>query len=115
LADELLLGITILGRGGRTNVPKRVREVLKLKPTPHKKEKMLWAQEGDEVVVRKGTPQSSFRKTILSIDGKAAVPKHIREALELKSTLHWEERMTWIRKGDEVIVRKGTPQSSPTE
>ncbi len=89
-------------------------EALKLKPTVHEKEKMLWIQEGNEIIVRKGTPQSSYKKTMLSRGGRAAVPKHIREALKLKSTLQKEERMVWIRKGNEVIVRKGTPQSSPT-
>jgi bifunctional DNA-binding transcriptional regulator/antitoxin component of YhaV-PrlF toxin-antitoxin module len=115
LKNELLLGITILSSGGRTTVPKQVMEVLKLRYTSQKREKLLWLQEGDEIVVRKGTPQSSFRKTILSGDGTAAVPKHIREVLKLKSTLHKEERVTWIQKGDEIIVRKGTPHSNPTE
>lgn len=114
LTNELL-GITILSRGGTTTVPKQVREVLKLKPTLHEKEKLLWTQEGDEVVVRKGTPQSSFRKTMLRRGGRAAVPKHIREVLKLKSTLHEEQRMLWIRKGDEIIVRKGALQLSPTD
>ena len=109
-----LLGITILSRGGTTTVPKQVREVLKLKPALHKKEKLLWTQERDEIVVRKGTPQSSFRKTMLRRGGRTAVPKHIREVLKLKSTLHKEERMLWIRKGDEIIVRKGALQLSPT-
>ncbi len=90
-------------------------EVLKLRYTPQKREKILWIQEGDEVVVSKGTLQSSFRKTILSRGGTAAVPKHIMEALKLRPTLHKEERMIWIQKGDEIIVRKGAPQSNPTE
>ena len=94
---------------------KKVMELLKLRYTPQKREKLLWIQRGDEVVVMKGTPQSSFRKTILSKGGRAAVPKHIREGLKLKSILRNEERMVWIRKGDEIVVRKGTPQSSPTE
>ena len=115
MTEELALGITILSSGGRTTVPRQVMEVLKLRYTPQKREKILWTQEGDEVVVSKGTPQSSFRKTILSRGGRAAVPKHIREVLKLKSTLHEEERMLWIRKGDEIVVRKGALQLSPTD
>ena len=111
LADEQLLGITILSIGGRTNVPAQVRDVLKLRPTRRKREKLLWTQEGNEVVVTKGTPQSSFRKTMFSRDGTAAVPRHIREALKLKSTLYKEDRILWVRRGEEVVVRKGTPQS----
>jgi len=109
LTNEFLLGITTLSSGGRTTVPKQVMEVLRLRYTAQKREKLLWLQEGDEIVVRKGTLQSSFRKTIISRDGTAAVPKHIREVLKLKSTLHNEERVIWIQKGDEIILRKGTP------
>jgi bifunctional DNA-binding transcriptional regulator/antitoxin component of YhaV-PrlF toxin-antitoxin module len=112
LTNEFLLEITTLSSGGRTTVPKQVMQVLKLRYTPQKREKLLWLQEGEEIVVRKGTLQSSFRKTILSRDGTAAVPKHIREVLKLKSTLHKEERVMWIQKGDEIIVRKGTPHSN---
>jgi hypothetical protein len=115
LADELILGITILSSGGRTTVPRKVMELLELRYTPQKREKILWMQEGDEVVVSKGTPQSSFRKTILSRGGKAAVPRHIREALKLKSTPQREERMIWIRKEERIIVRKGPPRSIPTD
>jgi bifunctional DNA-binding transcriptional regulator/antitoxin component of YhaV-PrlF toxin-antitoxin module len=110
LADELL-GVTALSKGGRTNVPKRVRDTMNLKPTLQKREKLLWTQEGDEITVSKGTPQSSFRKTILSRDGTAAFPRHIREALKLESTPSKEERVLWVRKGGKVVVRKGTPQS----
>jgi hypothetical protein len=90
-------------------------ELLKLKPTLHKREKILWTQEGDEITVSKGTPESSYKKTMLRRGGRAAVPRHIMEALKLKSILHKEERMMWVQKGDKVIVRKGAPQSSPTE
>ena len=61
---------------------------------------------GDEVNVRKGTPQSSFRKTKVDKEGRAAVPKHIRAALKLKTTLK-DERMVWIQRGDEIFVKKG--------
>ena len=87
-------------------------KALKLRYTPKKRQKLLWTQKGDEIIVTKGTPQSSFRKSILSRGGTAAVPRHIREALKLRSTLHHEERVIWIRKGDEIVVRKGWPQSS---
>jgi bifunctional DNA-binding transcriptional regulator/antitoxin component of YhaV-PrlF toxin-antitoxin module len=113
LADELLLGITILGRGGTTNIPKQAREMLKLKPTRQKREKLLWTQRRDEIIVTKGTPQSDFRKTMLRRNGTAAVPRHIREVLKL--SLHNEERVLWTRRGDEVVVRKGLRQSSPTD
>ena len=115
MTDELVLGITILSSGGRTTVPRRVMELLKLRYAPQNREKILWIQDGDEVLVSKGTPQSSFRKTILSRGGMAAVPKHVRGALKLKSTLQREERVMWIQKGEEIIVRKGAPQSIPTD
>lgn len=88
---------------------------MKLKSTLHKKEKILWTQEGDEIVVRKGTPLSSFRKTLLSTEGRAAVPKHIQDILKLKCAHHREDRVIWLRKGDAVLVRKGTPRSVPTD
>lgn len=115
MTDELPLGITTLSAGGTTTVPRRVRELLKLKTTLHKKEKILWTRQEDEVVVEKGTPQSSYKKTMLRRGGRAAVPKHIMEALKLKSTLDKEERLVWMRKGDQIVVRKGEPLSSPTE
>jgi hypothetical protein len=114
LTNELL-GITILSRGGSTTVPKQVMKLLKLRYTPQKREKLLWTQKGGEIIVSKGTPQSSFTKTMLRRGGRAAVPKHIQEVLKLRYTLHKEERVIWIQKGDEIIVRKGTPQSNPTE
>jgi hypothetical protein len=113
LADELLLGITILGRGGTTSVPRRVMEMLELKPTRQTREKLLWTQEGEEIIATKGTLQSDWRKTMLRRNGSAAGPRHIREALEL--TLDKEERLLWIRKGDGVVVRKELRQSSPTD
>lgn len=109
LAIELGLGITIVSAGGRTTVPERVREMLGLESTAQRKGKILWAQEGNEIVVRKGTPQSSFRKTLMTSNGRAAIPKHIRKALKLKPTLRGEERIVWLQKGDKVVVRKGRP------
>jgi hypothetical protein len=84
---EKILGATVLvaigGHGGRTTIPKQVMEALKLHYSSQKREKLLWTQEGEEVIVTKGTPQSDFRKTILSRGDTAAVPKHICEALKL--------------------------------
>jgi hypothetical protein len=114
-SNELLLGITVLSAGGRTPVPRRVIEVLKLKPTLHERVKLLWTQEGGEVTVKKGTLQSSYKKTILGKGGRAAVPMHIREVLRLKSTLDKEERMIWVQKGDEIVVRRGASRLSPTD
>ncbi len=112
LSDELLLGTTILSRGGRTTIPSEVMRLLDLRYTPREREKLLWKQEGEEVVVTKGTPHSSYEKTILSRGGRAAVPKHIRNGLKLKPGNSSEERLTWIRKGDQIIVRRGPSSSS---
>jgi len=86
-------------------------EVLELKPTPDKKEKLLWTLDGGEILVTKGTQQSSSKKTKVTINGTAAVPKHVREFLRLKSKLSKEETLTWIQRGDQVIVRKGKLRS----
>jgi len=108
LARELLLGETILNKGGTTNVPEKVMEALSLKPKLGERSKLLWTPAGDEVIVTKGTPQSDWRKTMLRKNGTAAIPRHIQQALMLKITSHAEERVVWIRKGDQVIVKKGT-------
>jgi len=108
LTNEKLLEITVISRGKRTIVPEPVKKLLKVRFTPGELAKVLWTQDGDEIVVTKGTPQSSFMKTLLSSNGTAAVPKHVREALKLKPTLQKEERIAWIRKGDKIIVRKET-------
>ena len=79
---------------------------LKLDYSPQKREKLLWTQEGEEVVVTKGTPQSDFRKTTLSRGDKAAVPKLVCEALKLKLTPHGEERLVWIQRGKDILVRR---------
>ena len=112
LADELVLGITTLNSGGRTIVPSKVMELLRLRYTPQRRQKLLWIQEDGDVVVEKGTLQSSFRKTILSRGGKTAIPKHVRAVLKLKSTPDGEERLIWIQRGGDIIVRRGTPQST---
>jgi len=107
--DELPLGITVVSGGGRTVIPERVLELLNLRYAPQSRQKLLWTQEGSDVVVKKGTMDSSFRKTILSKGGKTAVPKHIRKILKLKATPEDGERMIWVQRGKDIIVRKGTP------
>lgn len=109
------MGITVVSEGGTTTVPKGVQELLRLKPTTDRSEKILWTQEGGDIVVSKGTPQSSFRKTMLRRSGRAAVPKHIMKALKLKPKFHIEDRLLWLQKGDQVIVRKETPKLIPTD
>ena len=110
---EKILGVTVLvavgGHGGRTTIPKKVMEALKLRYSPQKREKLLWTQEGEEVVVTKGTPQSDFRKTILSRGDTAAVPKHICEALKLKLTPQRGESLVWIQRGEDILVRREAP------
>jgi hypothetical protein len=108
LARELFLGETILNRGGTTNVPEKVMEALSLKPKPGGRSKLLWTLAGDEVVVTRGTAQSDWRKTMLRKNGTVAIPRHIQQALKLKITSQKEERVLWIRKGDQIIIRKGT-------
>ena len=114
MTKEVLLETTVLSRGKRTTVPERVKELLKLRFTPGKLTKLLWTREGDEIVVTRGTPQSSFMKTLLSSNGTAAVPKLVREALKLKWTPDKTERILWIQKGNKIIVMRGMPQSSLT-
>ena len=115
MKDELLLGITILSAGGTTTVPPKVKEALKLRAAPSRREKILWTLQGAEATVTKGTPQSSYKKTMLRTGDRTAVPRHAREAMRLNSTSENEERLLWIKRGDEVVVRKGTPQSIPTD
>lgn len=55
MGSELLLGDTILNRGGTTNVPEKVLEALGLKPKAGERSKLLWTPAGDEVIVTKGT------------------------------------------------------------
>lgn len=104
--NEVPLGTTILTKGKRTTVPEQVKERLELKFTPGKSTKLLWTREGDEIVVTKGTPQSSWMKTLLSGNGTAAVPKHVREALKMKWTSGEVERILWVNEGGRIVVRK---------
>ncbi len=109
MARDFLLGETILNRGGTTQVPEKVIEELGLKPKPGERSKLLWTPAGDEVIVTKGTPQSDWRKTMLRKNGTAAIPRHIQQALTLRITSHGEERLLWIRRGDQIVIKKGRP------
>lgn len=106
LARGLLLGKTILNRGGTTNIPENVMEALSLKPKSGERSKLLWTPAVNEVIVTKGTPQSDWRKTMVRTNGTAAIPKHIQQALKLKITSNGDEKLLWIRKGDRVVVKR---------
>jgi len=107
LARDFVLAETILKRGGTTQVPEKVMEALGLKPKPGERSKLLWTPAGDEVIVSKGTPQSDWRKTMLRKNGTAAIPRHIQKALTLRIIPHSEERLLWIGKGNQIVIRKG--------
>ena len=103
---DLLLGETILNRGGTTQVPEKVMEALGLKLRPGERSKLLWTPAGDEVIVTKGTPQSDWRKTMLRKNGTAAIPRHIQKALTLRNSSHSEEKLIWIRRENQIVIRK---------
>ena len=107
MAREFLLAATILNRGGTIQVPENVMEALGLKPKPGERSKLLWTPAGDEVIVTKGTPQSDWRKTMLRKNGTAAIPRHIQKALTLRIIPHSEEKLLWMRRADQIVVRKG--------
>ena len=107
LARERFLGETILNRSGTTKVPEKVTEALSLKTKQGERSKLLWTQARDEVFVAKGTPQSDWRKTMFRKNGTAAIPRHIQQALKLRMASHDVDRILWIRKGDQIIIRKG--------
>jgi len=107
LARDFLLAETILNRGGTTQVPEKVMEALGLKPKPGERSKLLWTPAGDEVIVTKGTPQSDWRKTMFRKNGTAAIPRHIQEALTLRNSSHSEEKLIWMRRGNQIVIRKG--------
>jgi hypothetical protein len=105
--SEELIGETIFNKGGTTSIPENVMRVLFVKPKHGERSKLQWTPAGDDVIVTKGTPQSDWRKTILRKNGTAAIPRHIQQVLKLKTTAHEEERLQWIRNGDQIVVRKG--------
>ncbi len=107
LARDFVLAETILNRGGTTQVPEKVMEALGLKPKPGERSKLLWTPAGDEVIVTKGTPQSDWRKTMLRKNGTTTIPRHIQKALTLRIIPHSEEKLLWMRMGDQIVVRKG--------
>src|SRR3989441_12671529 len=107
VARDFLLAETILNRGGTTQVPEKVMEVLGRKPKPGGRSKLLWTPAGDGVIVTKGTPQSDWRKTMLRKNGTAAIPRHIQKALTLRIIPHSEEKLLWISRGNQIVVRKG--------
>src|SRR5712692_323221 len=106
LARDLLIAESILNRGGTTQVPEKVMEALGLKPKQSERSKLLWTPAGDEVIVTKGTPQSDWRKTMLRKNGTAAIPRHIQKALTLTNSSHSEEKLIWIRRGNQIVIRK---------
>jgi hypothetical protein len=113
LARDFVLAESILNRGGTTQVPEKVIEALGLKPKPGERSKLLWTPAGDDVIVTKGTPQSDWRKTMLRKNGTASIPRHIQKALTLRNRSHSEEKLIWIRKGNQIVIRKrGTEPSS---
>lgn len=44
---------------------------------------------------------------MLRKNGTAAIRRHIQQALTLKINPGVEERLLWIRRGDQIVVRKG--------
>ncbi len=115
MAKELLLGETVLRRGGTTDVPRRVTEALGIEPKRNERSKLLWTPAGGEVVVSKATPQSDWRKTMLRRNGTAAIPRHVQQALGLNATSA-NERVSWVKKGDRIVIMKAKgPQSSSRE
>src|SRR5437899_8082601 len=106
LARDFLLAETILNRGGTTQVPEKVMEALGLKPKPGERSKLLWTPAGDEVIVTKGKPQSDWRKTMLRKNGTAAIPRHIQKALTLRHSSNSEEKLIWIRRENQIVIRK---------
>ena len=108
MIEERLLGETILSKGGTTNVPEKVMEALNLIPKPGERSKLLWTPAGADVVVTKGTPQSDWRKTMLRKNGTTAIPRHVQKALKVRISSQDEERVIWIRRKDQIIIRRGT-------
>jgi hypothetical protein len=68
---------------------------------------LLWTLADNEVIVTKGTPQSDWRKTMLRKNGTAAIPRHVQQALKMKTHSQGEVWILWIRKGGHVVVREG--------
>jgi len=87
-------------------------QALGLKPKPGERSKLLWTPAGDDVIVTKGTPQSDWRKTMLRKNGTAAIPRHVQQALKLRKGSHSAEKLIWIRRGDQIVIRKRDAEPS---
>ena len=103
---DVLLAETILNRGGTTHIPEKVMQALGLKPKPGERSKLLWTPTGDDVIVTKGTPSSDCRKTMLRKNGTAAIPRHIQQALKLRSPARRGE-VALDTEGDQIVIMKG--------
>lgn len=108
MAKEVLIGETVLSKGGTTIVPEKVLQALNLTPEPGERSKLLWTPTRDEVAVTKGTPQSDWRKTMLRKNGTTAIPRHVQQALRLTPGSRDEERVQWVGRGARIVVRKRT-------
>ena len=108
LAGETLLGETILNRGGTTEVPEAVMETLCLRPKPGERSKLQWTLAGEGATVTKGTAQSDWRKTMIRKNGTASVPRYIQQALKLSDSSRNEEKLLWMRKGGQIVIKKRT-------
>jgi len=44
---------------------------------------------------------------MLRKNGTAAIPRHIQKALTLRIIPHSEEKLLWISRGNQIVIRKG--------
>ena len=108
MVRELIIGETILNKGDTVKVPEKVIEAVGLKPMQGERSKLLWTLTRDEVIVTEGTPQSDWRKSMFRKNGTAAIPRHIQQALKLRMASKTGDKVLWILKGNQVVIRKGT-------
>ncbi|HEV2225532.1 MAG TPA: hypothetical protein VGR56_01860 [Nitrososphaerales archaeon] len=111
MVRELILGETTLNKGGTVEVPEKAMEALSLRPMPGERSKLLWTPARNEAIVTKGTLQSDWRKSMFRNNGTAAIPRHVQQALKLRTASKNEDRVLWISKGNQVVVRKRTRTS----
>ena len=83
-----------------------------LKPKPGERSKLLWTPAGDVVIVTKGTPQSDWRKTMLRKNGTTAIPRQVQQALKLRKRSLSEEKLIWIGRVNQIVIRKRGAESS---
>ena len=112
--EERTLGSSVLSAGGTTPVPEEAMDAMGLRLGGDGREKILWTVHGVESIVARGRPQSSFRKTMLRKNGSTAVPKHVMKAMKLSSKPGREERLLWVQRGGQVVVKKEPLRSRPT-